>query len=259
MAPHDFDGGRQDQPGASGSPDAPGSPDPSDLPGASESAGASGSPGPLPVRVFRVFAAPGRLFAALRHDPRWLGALLLGAALVVASTVLVPGEIWEEMFRSQMLQAGQEMPEGLDLGTIQRVAAVVGGAVFWFVWVFFLAGVLALVFGFVLGDDGRYRQYLAVTAHALLISGLGGLATVPLRILRRDPQLTLNLGLFFDLGPGYLASFLTTLDLFLLWSYVVMAVGVHEIDPRRSWGSATAILLTLALLVAAGLAFLIPG
>lgn len=221
--------------------------------------GAEAPLGPLPVRVLRVFVAPGRLFAALREEPRWVAALLLGAALVVASTALVPGEIWDEMMRRQMLETGQELPEGFDFGTVQRVAAVVGGAVFWFVWAFLLAGVLSVVFAFVLGDKGRYRQYLAVTAHALLIPALGGLATVPLRILRRDPRLTLNLGLFVDLEPGFLLNFLTALDLFLLWAYVVMAAGVHEIDRRRSWGSATGILLTLALLLAAAFAFVMPG
>lgn len=216
-------------------------------------------PGSLPVRLFRVIMAPGRLFAALRDEPRWVAAMLLGSALVVVSTLLVPGEIWDEMFRRQMLQTGQELPEDFDFGTIQRVIAVVAGGVFWFVWTFLLAGILTVLFAFVLGDDGRYRQYLAVTAHALLIPALGGLATVPLRILRRDPQLTLNLGLFADLEPGYLMSLLAILDLFLLWAYVVMAVGAHEIDPRRSWSSAAAILLVLAVLFAAGLAFIIPG
>lgn len=219
----------------------------------------SGTPEAIPVRLVRVFVAPGRLFAALRQRPLWFTATLLGAALVVLSTALIPGEIWDETMRQQMLETGGQLPEGIDFGTIQRVAAAVFGGVFWFVWVFLLAGILSVVFAFVLGDDGRYRQYLAVTAHALLIAAVGGLATVPLRIVRRDPGLTLNVGLFADLEPGYLMNFLTTLDLFLLWSYVVMAVGVHEIDPRRSWASAAAILLTVAVVLGAGLAFVIPS
>ena len=237
-----------------------GADDPPLSPGeATEPVGTSEPPGPLPLRVVRVFVAPGRLFAALRQRPLWLTATLLGAVLVVLSTALIPADIWDETMRRQMLQAGQEMPEGVDFGTIQRVAAVVFSGVFWFIWVFLMAGVLSVVFAFVLGDDGRYKQFLAVTAHALLIPAIGGLATVPLRILQRDPQLTLNVGLFLNLESGYWANFFTTLDLFLLWSYVVMAAGVHEIDRRRSWGSATAIILGLALPLAAGLAFLIPG
>lgn len=218
-----------------------------------------GAPPSLPLRVVQVFVSPGRLFAALREDPKWLGALLFGALLVVLSTLLIPGDVWNEMFRRQMLQSGRQMPEGIDFGAIQRVAAVIGGAVFWFVWAFVIAGVTAVIFSFILGDEGRYRQYLSVTAHALLIPALGGLATVPLRIARRDPQLSLNLGLFVPGVEGtYLGSFLTTLDLFLLWGYVVIALGVHQIDRNRSWGSAAAVILCLALLMSAGLAFLIP-
>lgn len=225
---------------------------------AGEGGAAPAAPGSLPVRVLRVVVSPGRLFEALRTEPRWLGAALLGALVVALSTLLIPGEIWDEMFRRQMLQSGQELPEGMDLGTVQRVAAVVGGSLFWFIWIFVVAGGLTVVFGFLLGDDGRYRQYLSVTAHALIIPALGGLATVPLRIARRDPQLTLNLGLFVPIESGYFASLLMLTDLFLVWAWVVIGLGVHVIDPRRSWSSATAIVMALSFLLLAALAFVVP-
>lgn len=215
----------------------------------------------FPRRFLWTFVAPERLAEALKDHPRWLVPLLVGAALVVLATVLIPAELWVEMIRRQMLTSGQTMPEGFDpaaMGTFQRIGAIVAGAVFWFVWALVMAGLATLVFGFFLGDDGRFRQYLSVTAHALLIPAVGGLLTVPLRLAQVDPTLTLHVGLFLPVDEGYLANLLRSLDLFVLWSWLVLAVGVHVIDRRRSLGSAAVVLLTFAVGFAAIGAFFQP-
>jgi hypothetical protein len=211
---------------------------------------------PIWARWFQVLVAPGRLFVALRERPLWLTAMLLGAALAAASTGLIPAEIWNEMIRRQLLESGAAIPEQLALGgTTLRISTAIAAAVSWVVWSFVVAGFVTVTFGMILGDDGRYRQYLAVTTHALLIAALGGILTVPLRILREDPRVTLNLGLFLPLEPGYLLNFFTMLDLFLLWTYVTIAIGAHEIDRRRSLGSATVVMLGFAVVMAGLVAF----
>ena len=211
---------------------------------------------PLWSRLLHVFLAPGSLFAALRERPRWVGALLLGAVLVTVSSAVLPTEVWNEMARRQILESGRPVPEDFGGGMAFRVGATVGTAVFWVVWSFVVAALVTFVFGVLLGDDGRYRQYLAVTAHGFLVAAVGALLTVPLKIVQRDPQLTLNLGLFVPLDEGYLLNLLTMLDLFLLWSFVVVSIGIHEVDPRRGVGSAAVVMLGFAVLMAAGVAFM---
>ena len=206
----------------------------------------------LPRRSLDVFVAPGRLFAALRHRPAWAGALLLGAALVLASTAAIPPDVWESFTREQLASRGQAMPEGFDFGAAQRVFGMVGGVVGWLLFAFTVAGLVTFVFAFVLGDEGTYRQYLAVVTHAFLIPAVGAVLVTPLKIAQADPSLTLNLSLFAvgldaDLYP---MRVLRMLDLFQLWSWVVVAVGAHEIDRRRDVGTASAVLLTFALALA---------
>lgn len=211
-------------------------------------------PVPFWRRAPWVFYAPARLGDELARHPRWVGAVLLGAALVVVSTLLIPAELWQEMMREQMMAAGQEAGAGAtEMGaTVFRISAVVGGAIFWFIWTLLLAGVAAVAFGFILGDEGRYRQYLAATSHALLIAAVGGLLTVPLRIAGGNPQLTLNVGTFFgDLGSGYLARFAAGLDLFMLWSVFVLAVIASRLDKGRSVASAATVLYVLVLALTA--------
>ncbi len=206
----------------------------------------------LPVRLLQLLFSPGKLFEALREKPAWFGVLLLGAVLVAVSILLIPVDLFIEAAREQLIQRGQTVPPNLgSSGTLFRLSSLVGGVVFWFIWAFLLAGVVTLVFSFFLGDEGRYKQYLSVVSHGLFIGALGALITVPLKIAQQDPSLTLSLGSFaFFLEGGYAFRVLRLLDLFQLWGYGVMAIGVTKIDPKRGLGSALIVFLGFALIVA---------
>ena len=131
------------------------------------------------------------------------------------------------------------------------ILTVVGAALSTSIAIPIGAGVLTGIFAFVLGDEGSYRQYLAVTAHSFFIPALVGLLIIPLKIATQDPQLTLNLGSFFFFLPsGYWLGVLTAMDLTQIWSSLVIAQGTHCIDRRRSFRSAVVILLSLMLAMA---------
>jgi hypothetical protein len=213
----------------------------------------------FPRRMLDVFLSPGHVMEALARRPAWATALVVGALLVVLQVWLIPMDIWEANFREIMLQRGQPV-EGLEVGgTFMRLSGIIGGMVGWTVINFLVAGILTFLFTFILGDEGRYAQYLSVVTHAWLIPALVGLALVPLRISQADPQLTLNVGTFFFFLPeGYLLKVLTLLDFSQLWALLVVAQGAHAIEPRRSFGSATAILLVLNLVLVLILATFAP-
>jgi len=217
-------------------------------------------PGPAP-RVAMVLYAPGRLCASLRLRPLWGAALLLGAVLVGASFLLIPTEMWDASFRRGVLSTGQELPEGFSLGGAARLLGLVAAAGSWTVMALLLAGILTVVFGVLLGDGARYRQYLALVSHALLIPALGALALVPLRLAAGDPQLNLDLGLFLGwlVGDGYLGRVVAMLDLLMLWAFAVMALGVAGLGARRSRGSSAGVLGTVALGTALLLALFTPS
>lgn len=200
-----------------------------------------------------VFVAPGKLFAALRDDPRWVAAAVLGAVLSTAATALIPTEMWVEAMRQAMLERGQTLPPDFDadaIGGFQKLFGVVWAALSWFIVVFVLAGVSSLLFAFLLGDRGGYREHLAVVSHALLVAAAGSLLVTPLRLLEGDVALSLNLGLFLPLEDGFLATFLRYLDLFWLWAFVLIGIGAHELDRRRSLGVALPLTLSLPVVVA---------
>lgn len=215
----------------------------------------------FPVRVAQTFFSPGKLSESLAANPVWFAALILGAALVALQSALIPAEVWEAMFRETMIQRGQAVPEGMGSGgvAIMRISALVAGPIMYCVMAFLFAGVVTLVFSFILGDEGRYKQYLAMMAHALVIPSFVGLLLVPLRISEQNPQLTLNLGTFlYFLPEGYLSKVLTMLDISQFWAWAVVGLGAHAIDRRRSVGSAVSVLIGLSVILALIFANFVP-
>jgi len=215
---------------------------------------------PLPMRLVQVFFSPGELFSALREKPVWFGAMAVTAVLIGVGMALLPTELWVEFSRNQMISSGQDVPPGFEsAGSIIRITSILGGAIMTPVMMFVLAGIVTGIFSFLLGGEGSYKQYLSVIAHASIITGLSTLLLVPLKIAQGDPSITLNIGTFFSfLGDGYPFRALKMLDLFALWSYAVMAIGVTKMDPRRSFGFALTVFVGFA--VAFALIFaLFPG
>jgi len=196
----------------------------------------------------------------LAKKPVWGAALVLGLALLILPILLIPPEIWLAMVREQMIARGQD-PSNLPAtgASIFRIGALISVPIVYLVTTMIFAGLLTLVFAFVMGDEGRFKQYLASLTHAMLIPAFLGLALVPLRIAQADPRLTLNVGTFlFFLPEGYLLRWATMMDLSMLWAWLVIAQGAHAIDRRRSFSSAVAVVLVL-FFVTTALFALMPG
>lgn len=243
--------------GAAGAPPPPPADEPATAP--------AGAPPEVPSlfkRVLDVFVSPASLFDALRAKPVWGGALLLGALLVVVSAVVVPTELYEEMMREQIIQSGQEMPEGFEMsGMIPKIFGAIGGFIWWMIFSALIAGVVTLVFGFMLGDEGRFKQYLSVTTHAILIMAVSTLLLTPLRIMSGDLQMSFSVGTFLVfLEEGtFLRTMLGFLDLFMLWSFAVLGLGVSRMDDDRGAAGPIVFLLGVAVALAAVFAVIMPG
>ena len=203
-------------------------------------------------RFVDTFFSPSKMNAYLAAEPRWVVALVVSVALMGLQVALIPSEVWESLIREQSLaQGGTPLPMPDWVTDWMGILAAVGAAMTTAIAIPIGAGFLTVIFAFVLGDEGSYRQYLAVTAHSFFIPALVGLLIIPLKIATQDPQLTLNLGSFFFFLPsGYWLGVLTAMDLTQIWSSLVIAQGAHCIDKRRSFRSAVVILLSLMLAMA---------
>ena len=206
----------------------------------------------LPARLFTVFVSPGKLMAQLVEEPRWFTALVASAVVVGLSMALLPVDLFLEANRQAAMERGVEFPEmGERAIQAMRIAipavTVLSTALFSVIF----AGLYTVIFAFILGDEGRFTQYLAVVTHAWFIAALFGLLVTPLRISTGDAQFTLNVGSFlFFLLDGYFSNVFRVLDLTQIWSTLIIAQGAHAIDKRRTFASAATILLGIMAAVA---------
>ena len=160
----------------------------------------SDSPSPslpsLPARIVAVFVSPGRLFEQLRDKPVWGATMLLLVILNVIMMLLLPAELFEEQIRRSVADSGMGEDEIAVAATVGRYAGIAMAGVMGAVGSFIIGLVLFFVFSTLLGDNGRFRQYLSVVVHALVISSIGALIQVPLKRNAGDMELVLSLGTF---------------------------------------------------------------
>ena len=205
-------------------------------------------------RYVQVFFSPDDLFQGLRTRPYWVGAVLLGSGLAAVGVMLLPQDALLEMVREQSAAAGQPLPPGFedDLGGVFRYIAGAATFVFWPLIPAVSAGVVTGIFAFLIGHEGTYKQYLAVVAHAHLVTATAGVLVAPLRIAMEDAQVLISLGSFAPfLEPGYLLRFLSLVDLFGIWAWLLVGLGAARIARKKSWAVGCVFVLMIPVVPAA--------
>jgi hypothetical protein len=120
----------------------------------------------------------------------------------------------------------------------------VGPVVFTPVALVAVAGVLLGVFNLALGAQFRFRSLMAVVAYGWLPAALHSLLAIGIMHLKDPEEFDLtrptafNAGAFLDpdASAKWLQSLLGSVDLFILWCIVLIAFGVHALDPKRPFG-----------------------
>lgn len=212
---------------------------------------AEGAPGrpALPVRAGLVFTAPGRLFDELRERPAWIDVLLLIVGLSLVGTFFIPKEAYLATFLGQA-------PADAPAEAVQQQAEFFYGLRYVFaavappVVVTIIAGFLLFVFNVILGGEARFIQLFSATAHAFLITSVGGLLTIPIIRATGDLQSALSLNLLLPgLEEGFLYRLLHGMNVFGLWTAVVLGIAVSRLYPKREAGGAIGTVLGLYLAV----------
>jgi len=230
---------------------------------------ASPAPGPnLLARIVGVFFSPENTFRAVVARPRWLGVmaitLVIGAACqyVILSSPELQDAIIDQQVRAMNSQgaASEQQIAGVErfigmLPVIYAVATFVLGPLF----VAAIAGILVGIFTTLMGGQGTFKQMYAVLTHSGVISTLSGVFSAALVVAGVPPVGVrppgANLGIFVPMleETSFVYLFLQTLDIFLLWWLVVLAIGIGVLYKRRPGGIATTLIgiyVVIALLVA---------
>lgn len=217
-------------------------------------------------RVIGALVSPEKTFRSIAERPTWVVPLLL----LVLVTCLIGYEVgqrvdFEQQIRQQMAERGDKVSEadiqrGVDFmekfGKIFFLAPAVlsPGAYLLFALVFLVALRLS-------GSEIGFAQSFSVIVHSMVPWLVHALLSLPL-ILRQealDPEtlqrggvLMSNLAALAPEDSGkVLLSLLGSLDLFSVWTLVLLIIG-YRVVARVSATTATAVTLTLWVLLLAG-------
>lgn len=213
----------------------------------------------LPVRLLKVFISPGTVMNQLAERPAWLGVVLLTTVISAVTAALIPPELIYETLRQQLIEQGVSVEDfGESQLNVLRYGRIPGAIVGTLILQFGIAALYSVIFIFILGDEGRYSQYLAAVSHGWFIPVLIGVLLLPLVIQTENLELRLTVDVFIAgfFEPGFVRNVAKLLDLTVIWSILVIAQGAHAIDRRRSFGSAAAVMLTIFFVYAVGVGLL---
>ena len=199
----------------------------------------------LPTRIVQVFTAPATLFDALKTTPKWIGAAVVVIVLGLVVQALIPAELIREMALSSLpSDAPPEQVAAVEqfMG-VSNIIRWVGTVVFPILMILFVSGFILLVWNAILGGEAAFPAVLACTAHSYIVWAAGGLITMPLVLARQDLRTTFSLHLltpWLDSGT-YAYRFMAGLNLFGIWTMILLGVAVSRLYPKVSVASASTV------------------
>ncbi len=217
-------------------------------------------------RLSGVLFSPTRTFQSIAERPTWLVALL---ALVIASAaanyIAADRVDFEQLTRDRFEASGRTISEEqiettIDFQekwgrTISLVGIVVGGPI-----VYLLMALVFWVLLKLLDGDLPYRTALSTTLHSLMPWVVASLLTIPVILGReeigfeelRAGILTSNLAILAPEEAGAaLTSLLSSIDVFSIWTLVLMVLGFSIAARVSRKASAGAVLGVWAIYVLA--------
>jgi hypothetical protein len=125
------------------------------------------------------------------------------------------------------------MAKGMRFATYQTfVSVLVFGPVISVV----IAGILWGVFAVLMGGQATFKQLFAVYVHSSVISAVGQLFTGPLNYFRGSMSSATNLAVFLPMidDQSFIGRLLGMIDLFIIWWFVLLAIGLGVLYRRRT-------------------------
>ena len=223
---------------------------------------------PLFARIVGVILRPRRTLRDVSEAPRWLGVLLVAAvAGALAGALLMETEIGQQALVDQWERTAIAFGHDVDDAQYARLEALSArdGAAYAAGMALLEGPAVTLVAAAVLflADARRrgveFRRVLAVTAHAGVLLALRQIVAAPLGYLRETTASATSLGVWFPMfdEASPVARVLASLDLFVIWWAVVLAIGIAVLTGRQARRYLTVLLgayAGLAILLAAAMA-----
>jgi hypothetical protein len=235
-------------------------------------AGSAPAPKGLVARFIGVITSPRETFQAVAAHPKWLGMLVLTTVLIaffaalpmtteagrqatidqqVQSMKSFGFEVTDQMY-DQMERGAGRLPytTGISVLVISPIIVVI------------VAGLLFAVFNAAMGGEASFKQVISIVIHAGVISTLSSIFSGAINYIRAasgnasaSMGSVANLGALLPMLPeqSFIGHLLGTIDIFLVWWVVVLAIGLAVLYRRRTQPIAIGLLgvyAVIALIIA---------
>ncbi|MCY7894395.1 toxin SDP protection protein YknW [Bacillus vallismortis] len=188
--------------------------------------------------LFGVITNPSIQFERIRERPAVWGPLFIVAAIIIVGAVLQSlGTDYSELMKNTG-------PQGLSAEEIETVATITkfGGmaaAIFGGIAALFIAPLIYWLCVKISGGVTTYKKMLSLGLFVSLISSLGLLVN-GIVIFTTDANPLYSVTSLAGIIPsdGAFASVLNTFEIFSIWSYVLLAIGLHKtggISKKAGW------------------------
>ena len=227
--------------------------------------------------VMNVFFEPGRVFEDLKRKPRFIIGSIIIALLVTAYGFGLIAKVGEAGIRRAVVEQIERSPQTSSMSQEQKNGAVEMNltiqrytrfAIPIFVFISLaLGGLFYFLAAKAFGGTGGFMHNLSVWVYSSIPPTLVGmLANFLVLIFKSADEIDLsasqrgvihaNPGILLDgKAMPVLTTIVSTLDLFMIWGWVLAAIGLR-ITNRLSTGSSWAIVILIALI---GLVFRVAG
>jgi len=204
------------------------------------------APKSLVARFVGIVTAPRETFEAVVAHPKWLGMLLLTTAIITAGAVLpmtteAGRQATLDMQVRQMESFGMtvndeiyaQMQKNSGITPYTTAASLL---VVYPIIALVSAGILFAVFNAAMGGTASFKQVYAVVVHTLVISAVAQMFTGPLNYFRQSMASATNLAVMLPMleEGSFLARLAGMIDLFLIWSVIVLAIGLAVLFRRKT-------------------------
>jgi len=195
--------------------------------------------------------------------PRWFGVLALSVFIVVCGTAaFMSTEVGKQALLDQQVRSAESFGRPLNDQAYERLeqflpyaayASAASQLVFIPVIAVIIAAIALAIFNAVLGGDATFRQVFAIVAHSGVIIAIQNLFSMPLDYARETLSSPTNLAVFLPFleENSFLAHLLGSIDLFVLWWTVSLAIGLGTLYKRRSGPIATTMIVVYLVIAAA--------
>lgn len=227
---------------------------------------ASGAPeAPAPVnhlgRLIGAFFSPKATFQSIAAQPSWIVPVLLMTVFGIATAFVLNQKVdWRDVASKRI----EESPRAANMTPEQKeqqlaISAKVSpyfaygfGTLGPILAVVVTAAVLLLAYNVIGGANAKFEQAMGIVSHAMIVGLIGTVFLIIILFLKPPGTIDLenpvatNVGAFLpESTPKALMALAKSVDIFSIWSMLLISIGFTAVNPKKLTGKAFAIVLSV--------------